>query len=116
MFACWFNSLYIWDIWFNLFLHVKNATEEKMKNEGDQERLLQKFYDNFGNEEKVFENEDNVDFAGEKISGSDSDPDDKIDMELDGKTPSVAAVIDDPTPVCKLMFSNLEKVIQKVVK
>ena len=92
-----------------------------MKNESDQERLLQKFYNNFGNEEKdflgnVFENEDDVDFAGENISGSDSDPDDEIDMDLDDKTPSVATAIDDPTPACNLMFSSLDKVIQKVVK
>ena len=34
----------------------------------------------------VFENEDDVDFAGENISGGDSDPSDEIDMELDENT------------------------------
>ena len=58
-----------------------------------------------------FENEDNVDFAGENISGSDSDPDDKIDMELDDNTLNVAAAIDDPTPARKQIFSDLVKVL-----
>ena len=90
--------------------------KSKFVNKSDQERLLQKFYDNLENEESdylgnVFENEDDVDFAGENISGSDSDPDDEIDMELDGNTPSVAAAIDNPTPACKQIFSDLEKVL-----
>ena len=90
--------------------------KSKFVNKSDQERLLQKFYDNLDNEESdylgnVFENEDDVDFAGENISGSDSDPDDEIDMELDGNTPSVAAAIDNPTPACKQIFSDLEKVL-----
>ena len=77
---------------------------------------MQKFYDNLHNDESgyfgnVFENEDDVDFAGENISGSDSDPDDEIDMELDGNTPSVAAAIDNPTPAYKQIFSDLEKVL-----
>ena len=59
----------------------------------------------------VFENEDDVDFAGENISGSDSDPDDEIDMELDDNTPSVATAIDDATPARKQIFSDLEKVL-----
>ena len=67
--------------------------KSKFVNKGDRERLLQKFYDNLDNEESdylgnVSENED-VDFAGENISGSDSDPEDEIDMELDDNTPSV---------------------------
>ena len=49
----------------------------------------------------VFENEDDVDFAGENISGSDSDPDDEIDTKFDENTQSVAAPIDDPTPARK---------------
>ena len=84
---------------------------------------LQKFYDNLDNEESdylgnVFEIEDNVHFAGENISGSDSHPDDEIDMELDDNTPSVAAAIDNPTPANKQIFSDLEKVqiLQKVFK
>ena len=90
--------------------------KSKFLNKSDQERFLQKFYDNLDNEESdyrgnVFENEDNVDFAGENISGSDSDPDDEIDMELDDNTPRVAAAIDDPTPACKQIFSDLEKVL-----
>ena len=53
--------------------------KSKFVNKSDQERLLQKFYDNLENEESdylgnVFENEDDVDFAGENISRSDSDP------------------------------------------
>ena len=59
----------------------------------------------------IFENEDNVDFAGENISGSDSDPDDKIDMELDDNMLNVAAAIDDPTPARKQIFSDLVKVL-----
>ena len=59
----------------------------------------------------VFENEDDVDFAGENISGSDSDPDNEIDMELNYNTPSVAAAIEDPTPALKQIFSDLEKVL-----
>ena len=67
--------------------------KSKFVNKGDRERLLQKFYDNLDNEESdylgnVSENED-VDFAGENISGSDSDPEDETDMELDDNTPSV---------------------------
>ena len=90
--------------------------KSKFANKSDQERLLQKFYDNLDNEKSdylgnVFENEDNVDFAGENISGSDSDSDNEIDMELDDNTPSVAAAIDDSTPVRKQIFSNLEKVL-----
>ena len=52
------------------------------------------------------------------ISGSDSHPDDEIDMELDDNTPSVAAAIDNPTPANKQIFSDLEKVqiLQKVFK
>ena len=69
---------------------------------------MKKVIDYLGN---VFENEGDVDFAGENISGSDSDPDDEIDMELDDNTPSVAAAIDDPTPARKQIFSNLEKVL-----
>ena len=77
---------------------------------------MQKFYDNLDNEESdylgnVFENEDDVDIAGENISGSGSDPDDEIHMELDYSTPSVAAAIDDLTPARKQIFSNLEKVL-----
>ena len=93
IFVCWFNSLYTSDIWFIFFLHFNNATKKKSKfvNKSDQERLLQKFYDNLDNEESdylgnVFENEHDVDFAGENISGRDSDPDDEIDMELDDNT------------------------------
>ena len=90
--------------------------KSKFVNKSDQERLLQKFCDNLDNEESdylgnVFENEDDVDFAGENISGSDSDPDDEIDMELDDNTPSVAAAIDDATPARKQIFSDLEKVL-----
>ena len=90
--------------------------KSKFVNKSDQERLLQKFYDNLDNEESdylgnVFENQDDVDFAGENISGSDSDLDDEIDMELDDNTPSVAAAIDDPTPARKQIFSDLEKVL-----
>ena len=59
----------------------------------------------------VFENEDDVDFAGENISGSDSDPDNEIHMELDYNTLSVAAAIEDPTPALKQIFSDLEKVL-----
>ena len=67
--------------------------KSKFVNKGDRERLFQKFYDNLDNEESdylgnVSENED-VDFAGENISGSDSDPEDETDMELDDNTPSV---------------------------
>ena len=67
--------------------------KSKFVNKGVRERLLQKFYDNLDNEESdylgnVSENED-VDFAGENISGSDSDPEDETDMELDDNTPSV---------------------------
>ena len=55
--------------------------KSKFVNKSDQERLLQKLYDNLDNKKSdylgnVFENEDYVDFAGENISGSDSDPDD----------------------------------------
>ena len=76
---------------------------------------MQKFYDNLDNEKKdylgnVFQNKDNVDFAGENISGSDSNPDYEIDMELDNNTPSVAAATDNPTLACKQIFSDLEKV------
>ena len=90
--------------------------KSKFVNKSDQERLLQKFYDNLDNEEKdylgnVFQNEDNADFASENISGSDSNPDDEIDMELDNNTPSVAAATDDPTPACKQIFFDLEKVV-----
>ena len=59
----------------------------------------------------VFENEDNVHFRGKHISGSDSDTDDEIDMELDGNTQSVAAAIDDHTTAHKEIFFNLEKVL-----
>ena len=90
--------------------------KSKFVNKSDQERLLQKFYDNLDNEESdylgnVFENEDDVDFAGENISGSDSDPDNEIYMELDDSTQSVAAAIEDPTPALKQIFSDLEKVL-----
>ena len=90
--------------------------KSKFVNKSDQERLLQKFYDNLDNEESdylgnVFENEDDVDFAGENISGSDSDPDNETDMELDYNTLSVAAAIEDPTPALKQIFSDLEKVL-----
>ena len=90
--------------------------KSKFVNKSNQERLLKKFYDNLDNEESdylgnVFENQDDVDFAGENISGSDSDLDDEIDMELDDNTPSVAAAIDDPTPARKQIFSDLEKVL-----
>ena len=90
--------------------------KSKFVNKSDQERLLQKFYDNLENEESdylgnVFENEDDVDFAGENISGSDSDPDNETDMELDYNTLSVAAAIEDPTPALKQIFSDLEKVL-----
>ena len=60
----------------------------------------------------VFENEDDVDFTDGNISGSDSDPDDEIDMELDDNPLSVAAAIDDPTPARKQIFSDLEKVLK----
>ena len=65
--------------------------KSKFVNKSDQERLLQKLYDNSDNEESdylgnVFEN-----FAGENISGSDSDPDDEIDMELDDNTPKCSS-------------------------
>lgn len=88
----------------------------KFLNESEQERLLQKFYDDLDNEESdylgnVFENDNDVDLAGENISDSDSDPDDEIDIGLDDNTPNVAAVVDDPTPVCKQMSSDLEKVL-----
>ena len=90
--------------------------KSKFVNKSDPERLLQKFCDNLDNEESdylgnVLEDEDDVDFAGENISGSDSDPDDEIDMELDDNTPSVAAAIDNATPARKQIFSNLEKVL-----
>ena len=90
--------------------------KSKFVNKSNQERLLKKFYDNLDNEESdylgnVFENQDDVDIAGENISGSDSDLDDEIDMELDDNTPSVAAAIDDPTPARKQIFSDLEKVL-----
>ena len=92
--------------------------KSKFVNKIDQERLLQKFYDKLKkvvNEESdylgVFENEDVVDFAGENVSGSDTDPDDETEMELDDNTPSVAAAIDDPTPARKQTFSDLEKVL-----
>ena len=90
--------------------------KSKFVNKSDQERLLQKFYNNLENEESdylgnVFENEDDVDFAGENISGSDSDPDNETDMELDYNTLSVAAAIEDPTPALKQIFSDLEKVL-----
>ena len=90
--------------------------ESEFVNKSDQERLLQKFCGNFDNEESyylgnVFENEDDVNFVDENISGSDSDPDDEIDMELDDNTPSVAAAIDDHTPARKQIFSDLEKVL-----
>ena len=90
--------------------------KSKFVNKSDQERLLQISYDNLDNEESdylgnVFENEDDVHFAGENISGSDSDPDYEIDMELNDNTPSVDAAIDDPTPACKQIFSDLEKVL-----
>ena len=95
---------------------MPSKKKSKFVNKSDQERLLQKLYDNLDNEESdylgnVFENEDVVDFSSENISGSDSDPDDEIDMELDGNTPSVAAAIDNPTPACKQIFSDLEKVL-----
>ena len=65
--------------------------KSKFVNKSDQERLLQKLYYNSDNEESdylgnVFEN-----FAGENISGSDSDPDDEIDMELDDNTPKCSS-------------------------
>ena len=90
--------------------------KSKFVNKSDQERLLQKFYDNLDNEESdylgnVFENEDDVDIAGENVSGSGSDPDDEIHMEIDYSTPSVAAAIDDLTPARKQIFSDLEKVL-----
>ena len=93
--------------------------KSKFVNKSDQERLLQKFYDNLDNEESdyldnVFENENDVSFAVEIISGSDSDPDDEIDMELDDNTPIVAAVIEDPTPARNQIFSHLEKVLNLV--
>ena len=59
----------------------------------------------------VFENENDVDLAGENISDSNSDPDDEIDMGLDDNTPNVAAAVDDPTPVRKQIFSDLENVL-----
>ena len=95
---------------------MPSKKKSKFVNKSDQERLLQKFYDNLENEESdylgnVFENEDDVDFAGENISGSDSDPDNEIDMELNYNTPSVAAAIEDPTPALKQIFSDLEKVL-----
>ena len=95
---------------------MPSKKKSKFVNKSDQERLLQKLYDNLDNEESdylgnVFENEDVVDFSSENISGSDSDPDDEIDMELDGNTPSVSAAIDNPTPACKQIFSDLEKVL-----
>ena len=95
---------------------MPSKKKSKFVNKSDQERLLQKFYDNLENEESdylgnVFENEDDVDFAGENISGSDSDPDNETDMELDYNTLSVAAAIEDPTPALKQIFSDLEKVL-----
>ena len=95
---------------------MSQKKKSKFVNKSDQERLLQKFYDNLENEESdylgnVFENEDDVDFAGENISGSDSDPDNETDMELDYNTLSVAAAIEDPTPALKQIFSDLEKVL-----
>ena len=60
----------------------------------------------------VFENENDVDFTDGNISGSYSDPDDEIDMELDDNPPSVAAAIGDPTPARKQIFSDLEKVLK----
>ena len=95
---------------------MPSKKKSKFVNKSDQERLLQKFYDNLDNEESdylgnVFENEDDVDFAGENISGSDSDPDNETDMELDYNTLSVAAAIEDPTPALKQIFSDLEKVL-----
>ena len=94
---------------------IPPRNKSKFVNKSDQERLLQKFCDNLDSEESdylvnVFENEDNVYFAGENISGSDSDPEDETDMELDEKTLSVAAAIDDPTPARKQIFSGLVKV------
>ena len=73
-----------------------------------------KFYDS-GNKESDylgnnFENGDDVDFAGENISGS-SNSDDEINRKLDDNTPNVAAAIDDPTPARKQIFSDLEKVL-----
>ena len=70
---------------------MPSKKKSKFENKSDQERLLQKLYDNLDNEESdylgnVFENEDVVDFSSENISGSDSDPDDEIDMELDDST------------------------------
>ena len=90
--------------------------KSKFFSKSDQERLLQKFYSDLNDEESdylanAFENEDNVHFPSKHISGSDSDTDDEIDMELDGNTPSVAVVIDDPTPAHKEIFFNLEKVL-----
>ena len=90
--------------------------KSKFTNKSDQERLSQKFYDNLDNEESdylgnVQENEDNVDFASENISGSGSDPPYEIDMELDDNTPSVAAAVDDPTPASKQVFYDLEKIL-----
>ena len=84
--------------------------------ESGQERLLQKFYDDLDNEQSdylgnVFENENDVDLAGENISDSNSDPDEKIDMGLDDNTLNVAAAFDDPTPVRKQIFSDLENVL-----
>ena len=66
--------------------------KSKLLNKSNQERLLQKFYDNLDNKESdylgnVFHNEDGVDFAGENISGSDSNAADKIDMELNDNAP-----------------------------
>ena len=51
--------------------------------------------DDLGNN---FERADNVDFAGDNISSS-SDTDDETDVELDDKTPNVATIMDDRTPL-----------------
>ena len=77
--------------------------DSKFANKSDQEKLLLKSYHDFGDEESDdlgnnFEHADNVDFAGDNISDS-SDTDDEIDVELDDKTPNIATVIDDPTPL-----------------
>ena len=89
--------------------------KSKFLNKSDQERLLQKFYCDLNDEESdyvnVFENEGNVHFCGENISGSDSDADDEIDMELDDNTTMTEAAIDDPTPARKRIFFDLEKVL-----
>ena len=88
----------------------------RLLTESEQERLLQNFYDDLDNEESdylgnVFENENDVDLAGENISDSNLDPDEEIDMGFEDNTPNVAAAVDDPTPVCRQIFSDLENVL-----